>query len=510
MSGSFEWELRVNKIADRIKSLADRDLVSLVSGSAFIFGLRTSGAIITYLTQILLARWIGAEELGIYVFALSGCVVLFLIATLGLPPAALRFVPQYEAKGNLGGAKGYFLRAQKIVLVASLAVAATALGVLLFLNEGRLDSTVLTRALAFCSIPFFALIATNTGIARSLSLMAIAVLPQQGLRQIGLLCAVVVGYFLLGGLSAPHVMAMLLTVVFVLALGQGLFLHRHFRNRFGQVTPHYETRLWLRTALPLLAVAGFTQGTMEANLFVAGIYLPPEELAVFNAAYRTSNFVNYGMVAITFMAAPRVSRLFFEEDPIGLQRIVTQQAHLRFLFAVCATAALLLLGERMLALFGEQFVEGYTALAILVAAHLFVGMTGPAVQILSISGNERRCALVFACALVGVVVANTLLVPLWGIEGAALAVLVVSMGWASWVYRLTVRRTGVDPSIFGSSLRHAIAHSEQPSSPWMQLSKGDLASVWTGSKSCISRTLWGHATTHAAHPQQISVETISS
>lgn len=439
----------MKSIGRKLKDIAAWDIAWLLRGSAFIFGMRATGAVVTYVTQVLLARWMGAAELGVYVFALSGCAVLFQASTLGLPAAAIRFVPQYEAAGEYGLAKGFVRRTQRIVLASSVLFAALAISALYVLDWRVPNSETLARVLAFFSIPFFALIITNSNVARSISLIALAVLPNNLLRQLLLLLGIVGAYMILDRLSATIVMALLLSVVVCLAIGQWALLRQRLRGRFGQCAPRYETRLWLRTALPLLAVAGFTQSSLELNLLVAGLHLPSDELAIFNAAYRTSNFVNYGTLAIGLMAAPRVSRLFFEKDSANLQRLITQQAQLRSLFAVCAAVALVIFGNEILSLFGEQFVIGFRALAILMAAHVLVGAAGPAIQILAIAGHQGRCALVFASAAVGTVIANTILVPIWGIEGAALAVLAVSVSWASWLYVLARRHTGVEPSIFG-------------------------------------------------------------
>src|SRR5262245_43139384 len=109
--------------------------MSLIGGSTFLVVLRIAGVGATYLTQVLLARWMRSTELGHYVFAFSGCVVLFQFSTLGLPAAALRFIPQYEVAGNHSGALGFARRAQQVVFLSSLVVAAIAIGAVWLLDR---------------------------------------------------------------------------------------------------------------------------------------------------------------------------------------------------------------------------------------------------------------------------------------------------------------------------------------------------------------------------------------
>jgi O-antigen/teichoic acid export membrane protein len=443
----------VKPLTGKLRQLAKHDVLSLIGGSAFIVILRISGVAVTYLTQIVLARWMGAVELGHYVFAFSGCVVLSLISTLGLPGVGFRFIPQYEIAGDPGKVVGFVRRAQEIIFLSSLIVAGIAICAVVFLDSED-SAQLLTRALAYACVPFFALLTTGEVIARSLSLLLLAILPNLLLRQLLLLAGIVVVHLFLGNLSAVVVVTLMLFGVSVLAVGQSALLHRHLATRFNNVAPSYETRVWLRTGLPLLAGGAFTQFSQECNVLVAGFYLPPEQLAVFNAAYRTSSFVNFGMAAITMMVSPALSRLFFSKDKSGLQRLVAQQAQVRFLFAAGAVTILVLLGKYLLGFFGEEFIVGYRPLLILIAANLFVGAIGPVLLLLSIGGYQKRCAVVFAFAIAATVLANITLVPLFGIDGAAMAVFVVTVFWTTWLYVLVVRHLGIQPSILG--FRHAI------------------------------------------------------
>ena len=59
--------------------LGGQELSGLVGGSAFFFISRVAGAVLAYVTQIVLARWMGATELGAYVFAFS---LFFLVSKL--------------------------------------------------------------------------------------------------------------------------------------------------------------------------------------------------------------------------------------------------------------------------------------------------------------------------------------------------------------------------------------------------------------------------------------------
>ena len=86
---------------------------------------------------------------------------------------------------------------------------------------------------------------------------------------------------------------------------------------------------------------------------------------------------------------------------------------------------------------------------ILAAAQLLRSAAGPVMSLMAVTGHQDSCLIVFASALVAAVILAFLLVPLFGIEGAAITVLIVTLGWSVWLHRLVVSHLGIRPSIFG-------------------------------------------------------------
>ena len=99
------------------------ELGLLVRGSAFIFACRIAGAGLTLGVQILLARSMGAEELGVYTLAFSWCVLLANASTQGFIPAAMRFVGHGRARGEPGYARAFVRFATRTTVLTGIAIA---------------------------------------------------------------------------------------------------------------------------------------------------------------------------------------------------------------------------------------------------------------------------------------------------------------------------------------------------------------------------------------------------
>ena len=101
----------------------------------------------------------------------------------------------------------------------------------------------------------------------------------------------------------------------------------------------------------------------------------------------------------------------------------------------------------MLGLFGPEFTRGYWALAILTVGQLVNASVGSVGFLMSMTGHQREAARVFAGAAVLNVVLNASLIPLWGINGAAIATATTTIIWNVALALYVWRRLGVRATI---------------------------------------------------------------
>ena len=64
--------------------LAEGHLAQVVRGAGLVMGIRIAGAAIALLSQVLLARWMGAFEYGIFAYVWVWVIILGIIAPMGL------------------------------------------------------------------------------------------------------------------------------------------------------------------------------------------------------------------------------------------------------------------------------------------------------------------------------------------------------------------------------------------------------------------------------------------
>src|SRR5439155_8961980 len=151
------------------------------------FLIRFASAALVYLTQILLARWMGSFEFGIYVYVWTWVLLVGGLVDFGLASSAQRFIPEYAGLRQLALLRGFLVGSRWLTCaIATVMAAIAALSVRLFepwLNHYE----VVPLYLACVCLPLFALTKMQEGIARSYNWINLSLLPPYIIRSLALI-----------------------------------------------------------------------------------------------------------------------------------------------------------------------------------------------------------------------------------------------------------------------------------------------------------------------------------
>ena len=205
-----------------------------------------------------------------------------------------------------------------------------------------------------------------------------------------------------------------------LSLG-GYLLIRSFPNEARTSGPELETRTWLRSARPLLLSTFVLAISPQIGTILLGAMEGTAEAGVFNATLRMANFTNFLFLAATYPIMPLAARLWTTGEVGRLERLLRQSTRTLLLGSLLVGGVLFVLARPLLGLFGSEFSTGVGALRILVFGLLVSSATGFAGIALVVAGQERAFAAATTVG-VGLTVALTAaLVPMWQVDGAAVA-----------------------------------------------------------------------------------------
>lgn len=393
---------------------ADRSLAQRVAGAAFLIRVVSAGLI--YLLQVLLARWMGRFEFGIYVYVTTWLVVLGGLAPLGLAYTAQRFIPEYA--GDSEKLRGFLSGARWLSFSLGLAAATIGCVTIVALHNVIPAFYVIPFLLAFACLPIFSIASAQDSIARSFNWIDLALMPTFIAQPI-LMMAAIAGFYVVGfPVNAIVAMAAAATIWWTTTLVQLVIVNRRLRGRIEPGLRRYEVRHWLRTSLPIFLVDSFFFLLASIDIILLQFFVGPEDVAVYYAATKTLALVAFVYFAVSAASAHRFSEYHVAGDKDKLAAFV---ARWTFWPSLAMTLVLLVLGEPILMLFGDGFARGYPIICVLAIGLLCRASIGPAERLLNMVGEQRVCAVVYGTALATNVALCLLLVPRLGPIGAACA-----------------------------------------------------------------------------------------
>jgi len=427
----------------------------LRSGSGSIL-LRVLVFALSLLMTVVLARALGAKGYGVYAYAMAIVTLLAIPAQVGLPTIIVRETARAEANDRWGLIRGLWGWSGKLVLALSAVLVVIAFFVAWLGRESHDSLQLQTFYAALPLIPLMALGSVRGAALRGLRHVIKGQLPESVLRPSFLIVMILFVYVLLAESVTPKEAMMLHSAAAALAFIVGAYMLRRARpdGLIQNPAPEYEAKYWRRSILPLSMIGGANVINAQADIVMLGWMTSSEDVGIYRVVAASVLMINFGKQAIVSVVSPFFSRMYAKSEMQSLQALVTKSNQVVFLLSLPAFLVFLLAGEAMLGLiFGEEFSAGYVPLVILSLGYVF-GMTiGSVSALLNMTGHEKYTAISVGMSAVLNIVLNLLLIPVWGIAGAATAMAVSMVISNSMLWVIAVRQLGIKSGIFGSLSR---------------------------------------------------------
>ncbi|MCF6115291.1 MAG: lipopolysaccharide biosynthesis protein [Mesorhizobium sp.] len=415
--------------------------------SLIAFSIRIVSAVIAFVSQVLMARWMGSFEYGIFVLVWVTMVIVGNLACLGFHTSIIRFIPEYRERNMLAELRGIVLTSRLFVMVASTAIAGLgALGVWL-LSPFIENYYVVPFILGLICMPMIAMSDLLQGLARANSWALFALAPTYLVRPVLILALMVL--MLLVGFAPDARTAIFASIAATYATTLGQLIG--ITARIGKKIPAGPRKLhfaqWFLVSLPIFLVEGFFFLLTNADVLMVGAYMNPNDVAVYFATVKTLALVHFVYFAVKAGVAQRYAQ-FTHGEPEKLAAFARETVSWTFWPSLLMALLVLVLGEPMLSLFGPEFVAGYPLLFLLVFGVVARAAVGPCESLLTMSGNQNICAAVYAMTLALNIGLNLVLIPLFGLWGAAMATAFAMIFEAGALSFTVWRRLGIVMVIF--------------------------------------------------------------
>jgi O-antigen/teichoic acid export membrane protein len=441
----------IARLRSMLGGSSEASLTNRLAGTIFI--IRVVSAALAYLSQILLARWMGGSDYGVYVYVWTWVLLLGSMMDFGVSASAQKIIPEYRTGSEHALLRGFLSGSRWMTFIVSAVISMLLAGVVKLLSPWIDASAIVPLYIGCITLPAFVVANTQDGIARSHDWMRLGLMPQFIVRQ-SFIIGITAGAFALGfNLGATAAMLASAAAVWIAMIGQMMVLNRRLRSHIEPGPKAYDFRGWLATSLPILLVEGFYLLLSYTDVLVLQQFRSSEEVGVYFAVVKTLALVSFIHYAMSATTAHRFAEYHAIGDRTRLSAYVAHAIKWTFWPSLAATILLLALGKPLLWLFGPQFVVGYDIMFVAAIGLVVRSAIGPVERLLNMLGHQHICALAYALAFVMNVTLCIALVPRFGGHGAATATsisLVFETVLLFWIVRW---RLGLHVLAFG---KHAI------------------------------------------------------
>ncbi len=406
-----------------LHKIQHKDHKELLSGAFLALMFKGFGLVFGYLFTIVAVRELGVTDFGIFAMAQGLYQVAAMIGRMGFDSSVVKHVSQLSFKQDHARIKEVYNKGLKVVLLAG-----TVTVLFFFLGADVLATYAFGKE----------------NLTGAFQIMALAVLPSiilfynsgalRGLKKIGHFSALVnfANFFLatILLLILPKFLAIerMLEVVFAIgvtlaALYSFIPWIRHSKFREHRPSSELKTKDLIDTSLPMLFSGTLVTLNGWTDTLILGAMVSEDEVGIFRVLLRVSSVANVVLFAVNSISAPKFAQLKDANDTKGLQRYVTQSTKL----IVFSTLPILLLIAvfygPILSLFGDAFEpELYVwAVVLLCSGQLFNAFCGSGGMLLIMTGHQKANQNIILISFAINIVANLILIPYYGLFGAAFA-----------------------------------------------------------------------------------------
>ncbi len=405
--------------------LANNSVIKLLGGIANgVFGF----ALVVVVARFLHSRGSGAYFEGIALYSLA---ISFALA--GADSGLVRMIPRYRATGRTGD-----LRSLVWIALIPVVVVGTVMAVVLFVNApalGRLlshhgRSAHLVTTYIRVLVPFIPLGAASTvalsgtrGFNTMVPLIAVDNVGKPGLRPVLTVAAVVLG---LGAVAVGLAWAAPIAAGLVIALAWLLILLRRAERRDGgpDVAPRPARELaseFWRFSAPTAVAQVFQRAILWLDTLLIGALASTADAGVYTA---TTRYILPGLVVMQGLIvsiSPQISGLISRGQHDEAKQIYRVSTWWVIVVSWPFYLTLIVWAPLLLRVLGHDFESGQTTMLILSFAVLVSMAAGPVANVLLMAGHNMWNMVNSMVALALNIALNFILIPRFGITGAAIA-----------------------------------------------------------------------------------------
>lgn len=418
---------------ERLKAKIDSDqnFKDILKGSSLAFIAKIMSAMFGIATSLIIARYYGADVMGIVAIINSVLAIFGIFALMGTNTAILRLIPEYLQKYSVSSV--YELYKKTISIVFGLSLLGT---VVLFLSSALLSEYAFHKpsleyffVISSLFIGIQSLVPINQDVFRGLQKINLYAQMQFLPSFLNFVLIVIVTFFFFYEYNPVYVIFASSTIMLIIT---SIAVQRSFKTA---ASIHHTKHITSRSDIIALSFPMFLANSMyivieQTDTIMLGIMRSEAEVGIYSIAFKLAMMTMLIFTAVDSMAAPKFSQLYHSGKMEELKQVAQKSTKLIFWINFPIFIIYIVLGQFLLNLYGSEFNMGYYALIILAMGQFTLAVVGSVGHFLNMTGHQKVFKNIIIMGGVLNIVLNIILIPNYGITGAAIASMISNATWS--------------------------------------------------------------------------------
>ena len=404
----------------RVEKKYETYLKITVKQTGLTFFVRVIGYLLGFVSQVIYARFLGADLYGIYSIGLTVMTVASLLSVFGMNNAMVRFIGAYHTQKEKTRAIIRFglltVFVLSIITAVSLIVFKKIVAVNVF-HDPRVE-----KILPYFAIGVILLSETNVlgGIFQGFKKPSIFFFYKELVDRIIRISIFILLYFL--GVKLLGVVIATLSGIALSLAGLLTHLIKERLDVFKKQEGRYLDRREILSYSSNMIFVAFTYFLMgQVNRLLLGVYLDAKSVGIYTLSDNLSTLSIFILTSFNSVFASGIADLYHNKELKMLERMYSNVTRWIVSLTIPITLWMIIFSEDILSIFGKDYTEGKWVLIFLTLGQFINAFVGPNGLMLSMSGHQKFEMIN------GVIVAslniflNILLIPKLGVVGSAIA-----------------------------------------------------------------------------------------
>jgi len=412
------------------KQLCQKLKTSSLTGKSFgVLALRLLGVALFFGLTLYLTNEVPAFIVGQYDFSRALLLFVGAIALFGMQQSVIFYSGFFAAKDNLGQLRQVYKQMVLLVLATALLLNIGLYGAAPVLNKFTSKPIDEIAYQTFFGLAFYALTMLHIDVLRALGKIYLSEIFRNILRYALLFVAVVV---LVVTDQAHHLVTVFLLNFGVLALASGALIVYFFATPRFQPKDRSQkvnTISILKRSAPMAISATSFLLMQSLDVLMLKQFTDYESVAIYSVAVKLTLLVSVVLSSVNTVLGPQIAKDFNQKNTLALRLKIKKSTRLIFMSTTPIIIGLALLGDPILELFGAGYQQANTPLLILLAGQMINAFCGSVGVYLNMTNKQTTFQWIIASAVVVNVFLNWMLIPRYGMQGAAIATSASMIMW---------------------------------------------------------------------------------